>query len=231
MKPADHLIRPIRVPEPGAEPPPEGLRARKKRLTREAIFAAADRLFAERGFENVTVAEIADAANVSVKTVFTYVSAKEELLFRGQPTVLDTVIRAVADRRLGQTPLVAAAQALLAAVNAADENLSLESFQRMIAGGPAARSRIRALWDQAETQLAEVLLAEAPGAAGIAAERAARRLTAAQIMVLVRTVTSDEVADLIVKSADTDSDRREALGQWIRDAAGHLARGLQSPAR
>ena len=35
----------------------------------------------ERGFENVTVAEIADAANVSVKTVFTYVSAKEELIF------------------------------------------------------------------------------------------------------------------------------------------------------
>ena len=34
-------------------------------------------MFAERGFENVTVAEIADAANVSVKTVFTYVSAKE----------------------------------------------------------------------------------------------------------------------------------------------------------
>ena len=50
-------------------------------------------------------------------------------------------------------------------------------------------------------------------------------------MVLVRTVTSDEVADLITKSADTDSGRREALGEWIRDAAGRLARGLQSPAR
>ena len=58
--------------------------ARKKRLTRDAIFAAADRLFAQRGFENVTVAEIADAANVSVKTLFTYVSAKEELIFRQQ---------------------------------------------------------------------------------------------------------------------------------------------------
>ena len=32
------------------------------------------------------------------------------------------------------------------------------------------------------------------------------------------------------KAADTDSDRREALAQWIRDAAGRLARGLQSPA-
>src|SRR3984957_13366673 len=231
MKSADHLIRPVRSPEPQIEQVSEGLRERKKRLTREAIFGSAERLFSERGFENVTVAEIADAANVSVKTVFTYVSAKEELIF-SQPTVLDAVVRAVASRRLGQTPLVAAAQALLAAVNEGDESLSLESFQRMVASGPAARSRVRALWDETETRLAEVLLAEARGARGDATvERAARRLTAAQIMVLVRTVTSDEVADLITKSADTDPGRREALGQWIRDAAGRLARGLQSPAR
>jgi len=227
MNSVDHLIRPIHSaePVPTAAAEPEGLRARKKRLTREAIFATADRLFADRGFENVTVAEIADAANVSVKTVFTYVSAKEELIF-GQPTVLDAVVQAVATRRLGQTPLVAAAQALLAAVNETDQNLSLGAFQRVVASGPAARSRVRALWDETETRLAEVLLAEdAP------VERAAQRLTAAQIMVLVRTVTSDEVADLIVTSADTDSDRREALAQWVRDAAGRLARGLQSPAR
>jgi AcrR family transcriptional regulator len=231
MNPADHLIRPIRSPEPEIAPEREGLRERKKRLTRESIVEAADRLFAERGFANVTVAEIADAANVSVKTLFTYVSAKEELLFRGQPTVLDAVVRTVAGRRLGQTPLVAAAQALLAAVDDADEKVSLGSFQRMVASGPAARSRVRALWDETESRLAEVLLAEAGGAReGVPAERAARRLTAAQIMVLVRTVTSDEVADLIAKSADTDSDRREALRQWIRDAAGRLARGLQSSA-
>jgi AcrR family transcriptional regulator len=151
MMSADHLIRPVRTPEPGPSPTLEGLRERKKRLTREAIFAAAGRLFAARGFENVTVAEIADAANVSVKTVFTYVSAKEELLFRGQPTVLDAVVQAVANRRLGQTPLVAAAQALLAAVGERDENLSLEAFQRMISSGPAARSLARARWEETET--------------------------------------------------------------------------------
>jgi hypothetical protein len=50
-------------------------------------------------------------------------------------------------------------------------------------------------------------------------------------MVLVRTVTSEEVADLITKSADTDAARREALSNWIRDAAGRLARGLQSTPR
>jgi AcrR family transcriptional regulator len=232
MKSADHLIRPARAAEPEPRPAPEGLRERKKRLTREAIFAAADRLFAARGFENVTVAEVADAANVSVKTVFTYVSAKEELLFRGQPTVLDAVVRAVASRRLGQTPLVAAAQALLAATDERDENLSLDGFQRMISSGPAARSLARARWEETETRLAEVLLTEVSGTQACGpAERAARWLTAAQIMVLVRTVTSEEVTDLITKSADTDQTRRDALKNWIRDAAGRLARGLQSTPR
>jgi AcrR family transcriptional regulator len=210
-----------------AESAPEGLRERKKRLTREAIAAAAARLFAERGFENVTVAEIADAANVSVKTLFSYVGAKEELLLSGQPTVLDDVVVAVRHRRLGQTPLVAAAQGMLAAVNDPDPARSLEGFRHLISSGPAARSRVRVLWEETEVQLAEALTARGDGPA----ERAARRLTAAQIMVLVRTVTSDEVADLITKSADTDKGRREALSQWIRDAAGSLARGLQSAPR
>jgi hypothetical protein len=50
-------------------------------------------------------------------------------------------------------------------------------------------------------------------------------------MVLVRTVTSAEVTELVAKSADTDTQRREALKDWIRDAAGRLARGLQSAGR
>ena len=90
----------------------------------------------------------------------------------------------------------------------------------MIGSGPAARSLVRARWEETETRLAEVLLARARGP-GRLAERAARRLTAAQIMVLVRTVTSEEVADLITKSADTDGAvvRRSATGFATRPAA------------
>lgn len=210
--------------KPG-EPPRETLRERKKRLTREAIFAEAKRLFGERGFENVTVAEIADAANVSVKTLFTYVRAKEELLFGGQPTVLDAVVTAVANRRVGQTPLVAAANALLAAVGPGSGGL--EEFQRLADAGPAARSRLRALQDDAEDALARVLAGRGDGPR----EQAARRLVAAQIMVLVRTVTSPEVRALVAEAGPGRRQREEALADWIRDAAGNLARGLAAAGR
>lgn len=206
---------------------PESLRERKKRLTREAIFAAARALFSERGFNDVTVAEIADAANISVKTLFTYIGSKEELLFSGRPTVLDAVVEAVRNKKLAQTPLVAAGQALLAAVDDNDQDKNIDAFLRMAASGPAARSRLRALWDETEDALTEALATGKDGPR----ELAARRLTAAQIMVLVRTVTSTEVGDLIAKAADTEQGRKEALRDWIRDAAGHLARGLQAAAR
>jgi AcrR family transcriptional regulator len=232
---------------PSSQQARESLRERKKRMTREAIFAAARALFDERGFDEVTVAEIADAANISVKTLFTYIGAKEELLFSGRPAVLDAVVAAVRNRKLAQTPLVAAAQALLACVdstgadrtgadhtgadhtgadcNAPDSNL--DAFLRMAGSGPAARSRLRALWDETEDALTEVLAARKDGPR----ELAVRRLTAAQIMVLVRTVTSAEVADLIAKTGDTEQARQEALKDWIRDAAGQLARGLQAAGR
>ena len=196
-------------------------------MTREAIFAAARALFGERGFDDVTVAEIADAANISVKTLFTYIGSKEELLFSGRPTVLDAVVEAVRNRKLGQTPLVAAGQALLAAVDDEDPDKNLDAFLHLVNGGPAARSRLRALWDETEDALTAALVTRRDDPRQLAT----RRLTAAQIMVLVRTVTSAEVGDLIAKSADSEAQRREALRDWIRDAAGHLARGLQAAGR
>jgi AcrR family transcriptional regulator len=58
-----------------------GLRERKKRKTLTAIHKAGMRLFAERGYAAVTVAEIAEAAEVSRATVFTYYPAKEDIVF------------------------------------------------------------------------------------------------------------------------------------------------------
>jgi AcrR family transcriptional regulator len=80
-----------------------GLRERKKRQTRQAIAEAAIRLFAERGFEAVTVNEIADAAGVAKVTLFTYFPTKESLVL--DTVADDDVAKAVAERRPGQSPL------------------------------------------------------------------------------------------------------------------------------
>jgi AcrR family transcriptional regulator len=74
--------------------PTEGLRERKKRAARQAIAATARRLFAERGYDAVTVAQVAVAANVSEKTVFNHFATKEDLAFAGRE---EGIARLVAD--------------------------------------------------------------------------------------------------------------------------------------
>lgn len=68
-----------------------GLRERKKMQTRLHISDVATALFLDRGFDEVTVAEVARAANVSVKTVFNYFGAKEDLLFDREPEWLASI--------------------------------------------------------------------------------------------------------------------------------------------
>jgi AcrR family transcriptional regulator len=75
-----------------------GLRERKRAETRQRISDCATRLFELRGFESVTLAEVAAAADVSVKTVVNYFGAKEDLFFDAEPAVLDALVAAVADR-------------------------------------------------------------------------------------------------------------------------------------
>src|SRR5215218_9562344 len=82
-----------------------GLRERKKRAAREAIAAAARRLFAERGFDAVTVAEVAAAADVSEKTVFNHFPTKEDLAFAGREEGIAQLVTAIAERSPG-TPVL-----------------------------------------------------------------------------------------------------------------------------
>jgi AcrR family transcriptional regulator len=83
----------------------EGLRARKKRVAREAIAATARRLFAERGFDAVTVAEIAAAADVSEKTVFNHFPTKEDLAFAGREQGLVRLVADITERPPGTSVL------------------------------------------------------------------------------------------------------------------------------
>jgi AcrR family transcriptional regulator len=82
-----------------------GLRERKKQKTRETIIDTAFELFAERGYEQTTIAEIADAAVVSPRTVFAYFPSKEEILFSDVPEVHERFRRALEERAHGVTAL------------------------------------------------------------------------------------------------------------------------------
>ena len=85
----------------------QGLRERKKAQTRQAIAEAAQRLFAERGFDAVTVAEVAREADVSQGTVFNYFPTKEELFYSGMVVFEAELVEAVRARPPGESVLAA----------------------------------------------------------------------------------------------------------------------------
>lgn len=79
----------------------EGLRERKKRQTRQYISDVATHLFIERGFDAVTIAEIAEASDVSVNTVYNYFSTKEDLFLDRSQGVVERLSRFVRARDPG----------------------------------------------------------------------------------------------------------------------------------
>jgi AcrR family transcriptional regulator len=89
-----------------------GLRERKKAAARQAMSDAATRLFEQRGFERVTLSEIAAAADVSVKTIFNYFGSKEDLFFDAEPQALENLLAALRDR-LDESPTRAVRRLLL----------------------------------------------------------------------------------------------------------------------
>jgi AcrR family transcriptional regulator len=87
-----------------------GLRERQKQLTRELIAEAARRRFMERGFDAVTVAEVAREAGVSEKTVFNHFPTKEDLFYSRMESFADRMLEAIRDRGADETILDAFAR-------------------------------------------------------------------------------------------------------------------------
>jgi AcrR family transcriptional regulator len=102
-------------------PETPGLRARKKAEMRRAISDTATHLFMERGFEAVTVADVAEAAEVSIKTVFNYFGSKEDLFFDREAEVHDGLIAALASRDEGVSLLRALRGRLTGGMIAGDD--------------------------------------------------------------------------------------------------------------
>jgi AcrR family transcriptional regulator len=190
------------------------LRERKKALTRDAIVAAAERLFEERGFDNVTVAEIANAANVSVKTLFVYFRSKEDLVFT-DTWLIDGLVAALENRPPGTTHAEAVAGMLVDAMAEQGAGAGIEGFHRGYGESEALRGRMLRMWAEYEDRVTAFLAAEAGTPA-----TPDMRLHALRLVALVRSLTSPELRALVAGMEAAQA--AAAIEEWVRAAARDL---------
>ncbi|MFD9900600.1 TetR/AcrR family transcriptional regulator [Mesorhizobium sp. NPDC059025] len=139
---------------------PPGHRDRKKQETRQAISNVATLLFVERGFDQVSVTDVAREAGVARKTVFNYFARKEDLVFDREDEVRELVRKALVDRH-GQSP-VQAFQALMRTLVATQHPLFRIDerpiqFWQMVANSPTLTARACELQVTLANDFAEML--------------------------------------------------------------------------
>lgn len=137
------------------------LRERKKRETRQRIADVATLLFVTRGFDAVTVAEIADAADVSRVTVFNYFPRKEDMFFDRHEEAVTLFTGAVRKRRAGES-IPAALRRLVLDLSDDNHPLSglrdgIEPFLRTVQNSPTLRAASRENHDGLVRDLADAI--------------------------------------------------------------------------
>lgn len=156
-----------------------GRRERKKAQTRAALSDAALDLFLKRGYDDVTVAEVAEAADTAVTTLFKHFpGGKETLVFGGSgEDRAAAIVEAIRTRGDGVRPLDAL-QAFMAERGAfeTDPDRNMKRRLRLIAETPALSAYAMRRWVECEGALAEVLAEDVDGAdAGDVTVRAVAR--------------------------------------------------------
>ena len=183
-----------------------GRRERKKAATRRALSDAARRLFLERGFDKVTVAEIAEAADTAVSTLFVHFPAGKEALILGDGAEREQALTAAVRDRGEGTSILEALHGFLATRGPFEAAPDPETRQvtELVVTTPALRAYARAMWTNNEESLARVIAAET----GRAADDLSLRLLARYVL---------EIPDL----AGTAPDAPAALDVAFE----HLSRG------
>ncbi|MER7985233.1 helix-turn-helix domain-containing protein [Streptomyces noursei] len=148
----------------------EGLRERKKRQTRQRISEAALGLFVARGFDKVTIAEVAAAADVSINTLYNYFAAKEDLVLppdEASPQRLADIVR---DRQPGESAARAVLDRLRDELRRRDRKVGLTAgfgpVFEMMRAAPTLTARLEDLGRQMTDALVTVLTEETGAAPG-----------------------------------------------------------------
>jgi AcrR family transcriptional regulator len=190
-----------------------GLRERKKQRTHSAISDAAIALFLEHGFENVSITQIAEAAEVSRRTLFAYFPTKEDLVVHRVADHETEAARVVRARAGHLTPLAALREHFLDGLRRRDpvtglnDHPEIGAFYRLILDTPDLSARLERFRSTGERALGQALQ-ETAGLADVTA-----RLAAAQLIAVQWTLARDNIAQLA--AGQTTDDRYPAA---VRDA-------------
>jgi AcrR family transcriptional regulator len=129
-----------------------GLRERKKQQTRDRIAREALKLFAQRGYDETTLADIADAADVAPRTIFAYFDSKEDIVLCKERTLLDT-LKTKLDERPPGTTTVDALREFLSMIEPPDDEARLR--KQIFSSSPSLQMSMRARHGQLEPMLAD----------------------------------------------------------------------------
>ncbi|MCS3926024.1 AcrR family transcriptional regulator [Bradyrhizobium elkanii] len=157
-KPGGKSVRTGAKPLPAGAKSPDGpgLRQRKLQETRERLTRAAMALFLERGFEATTIDDIATAADVSRRSFFHYFASKEDVVAAWQEGAASALVAEVVARPAGETMLMAAENAIAAAVRRIDP-AEAAAMSRLKRDNPALHARDQLKYEKLERALAEGL--------------------------------------------------------------------------
>jgi AcrR family transcriptional regulator len=139
---------------------PPGRRERKKAATRAAVAEAALGLFLERGFDAVTVKEVAEAADVSLTTLFNHFPSKEALVFDEEAEREARLLGAVRDRPRDVDVLTALQRFARSAADRRAEP-GYDGFIAMIEAAPSLQAYSRRMWESYEASLAAAVALDA----------------------------------------------------------------------
>lgn len=212
-----------------------GLRERKKELTRASIAETAWRLFSERGFDRVTVAEVAREADVAAATVFNYFPTKEDLFYSGLDVYGARLVEAVAARDAGEAVLLAVRRYLLDgggmldAIERGDTDAldRARTVQRVIAESAALQLREQQLMTRYTAALADLIRSESAGddVSGAAADDITAQVVATALIGVHRALV-----DLVRRRILAD-DRPEKLAADVRELGGRAFARLEQGLR
>lgn len=148
------------APADSAAPAQPGRRERKKAATRQALADAALALFLERGYDQVSIREIADAADVSTTTLFKHFSGKEALVFDEDEAIEAMLVAAVRERAPGTSIPRALHVLTLERLKIATTDEGFTAYSRLVEQTPALREYGHRMWMRHETALAAAIAAE-----------------------------------------------------------------------